>query len=55
MKRDLSTPLSVTGSFKMEETDDGGFNYKKHRRKQKRSRRKKQKKIKCRGGVCWKQ
>ena len=35
MKRDLTTPLSVTGSFKMEETDDGGFNYKKHRRKQK--------------------
>ena len=53
MIRDLSTPLSTTGSFKMEETDDGGFNYKKHRKNRKKARRKR--KIKCQGGVCWKQ
>tara|TARA_A100001201_G_scaffold142640_2_gene141419 strand:+ start:517 stop:684 length:168 start_codon:yes stop_codon:yes gene_type:complete len=53
--RDLTTPLSVTGSFKMEATDDGGYNYKKHRRQQRRNRRKNRRKIKCKGGVCWKQ
>ncbi len=48
MIRDLSTPLSATGSFKMDITEDSGVNYKKLQRQAKRRRRK----NKRRGKTC---